>query len=78
MARVSALVDSLLLMTFLMLQVFTMLLAGIPSVVDVPAVAGKLAVAGVPRAQKKETQARANCSAVPTQLALCLRLAIDL
>jgi hypothetical protein len=32
----------------------------------------------VPRAQKKETQARANCSAVPTQLALCLRLAIDL
>jgi len=32
----------------------------------------------VPRAQKKKTQARANCSAVPTQLALCLRLAIDL
>ena len=32
----------------------------------------------VPRAQKKETQAPANCSAVPTQLALCLRLAIDL
>ncbi len=25
--------------------------------------------------QKKETQARANCSAAPTQLALCLRLA---
>jgi hypothetical protein len=24
----------------------------------------------VPRAQKKKTQARANCSAVPTQLAL--------
>ncbi len=33
---------------------------------------------GVPKTQKKETQARANCSAVPTQLALCLRLAIDL
>jgi len=32
----------------------------------------------VPRAQKKKTQARANCSAVPTQLALCLRFAPDL
>jgi hypothetical protein len=45
---------------------------------DMPMLEAYQVVLAVPRAQKKETQARANCSAVLTQLALCLRLAIDL